>query len=219
MTTAKIILTLSLAAVLGGGYLFYRAQSQEPKDVPTRQAAENNGDASFTGSLTDLLKLGSNAHCTFTYADNGSSIDGEVYLADKGQRLRGDFELEQTDGSMMTSSVIQDGGYGYVWSSAFEGGYKMALDEESSIFEAATSGEASSATSAIPDENVTYDCDAWVVNDSMFTPPANINFVDVSSQVETMMQNLDVSGDQLCSACEQLSGGARTACLQNLGCN
>jgi hypothetical protein len=88
-------------------------------------------------------------------------------------------------------------------------------------------------------ENFDFNCSKWKVDESMFEPPENINFVDYSKQMEQiqnqMRDQLQNQQDQMqnssqenngeassrqiqqdpCSMCEALPAGAKEECLKN----
>ena len=75
-------------------------------------------------------------------------------------------------------------------------------------------------SSSIKDENIDYNCKPWIVDNSFFTPPSNIEFVDLSQEVLQIEETVEQVEEAQCSACDQLPAGqGKEECRQSLGCN
>ncbi len=234
--TTIIILSILVILVIGaGGFALTRskkgavsdgvqkADTLMEEDKGTNGANADAGE-SFTGSLVDLLRLGKNYTCDFDYIDESDSYSGKVYVASSGDRMYGEF-TGTIEGTKVTSYVIRDGTYNYIWSSDSTQGLKAEIPEDevgASFFES-KDGDDDSSMSLANEDDVNYDCKPWIVKSSMFKLPANIDFVDLGAMMEGAMPGSDTDANGGfgvdCSACDSVpAGDARDQCLAALGC-
>lgn len=210
------IVAVVIIVLLGAGAFFLLRKSP---GVP----GSKNGDSmmmekngkSFTGTLSDLLKSGQNYNCTYGYTDeNGNKMSGKAYVAAAGNKLNGEFEMTQGNGTKMNGFVISDGEYNYVWTSLESQGYRSKVEPgDDSIF------NSSESSVGLNDQNqLDFNCSPWTVDNSKFVPPSDIKFVDLSAAMENMNDNAG-TGEIDCSVCDTLpEGDAQNQCLQSLGC-
>lgn len=219
----KIIIGLAiLITLLGGGYYFLNLRGKSPQ-TSTENKAITLGEStpsgqSFTGSFTDLIKLGQNYTCTFDTADDsGSKTAGLVFVSSGGDKLSGEFEFSQVDGTTQTTNVIRDGQYNYLWSEDATQGMKTKIEPGDPLLGDAF--EDSKKTAGIDETDpVDFNCQPWVVDNSKFVPPTTVEFVEFTPpNLETLPQASEDTPD--CSVCNQVpEGSARTQCLTALGC-
>ncbi|MCL6096774.1 MAG: hypothetical protein M1444_03815 [Patescibacteria group bacterium] len=171
--TLVIVAAVVILALLGGvAYLTLSKSSKNSQEntQPVSQQQPTASPSAATGTLKSLF--GKNQYCTVTYPNNGGS--GTVYVS--GQKFRGDFTVKTADGKEVTSQVLSDGVYTYVWSSDSPTGIKMKID--------VTSPTASAQTGNFNlDQQVGLNCSAWAVDASKFAVPTNIKFTDVSAMI------------------------------------
>lgn len=126
-----------------------------------------------------------------------------------------------SDNKQSNIYVIRDGDTNYIWGSEFpdNSGIKMTLN----LDEFETSEDSKKYFD--PTRKVDYKCNAWTANTAIFIPPSNIKFSDLSEMIQSMMK-VSVTPTSLqtspsasnCSICNSLTGEAKDACLQQLGC-
>lgn len=217
----KLLLIVGLViAGAVGAFLFFK----KPATDGTLMSGTGTGQA-ISANFKQLLAMGQDYHCTFDSADEqGMTTAGEVYVADQGKKLSGEFMTESTDDTTVQSNVIYDGEYSYIWSSSMTQGYKMKIDpEDESLF---GGDQAESDQKTFDDsEPVNFNCETWRVDNNAFVPPSNIEFIDMSAQMEMMMQQMPqatgVQGDAPqanCAVCDQVPGEAKAQCLSAMGC-
>lgn len=219
-TLIAILATVAVVAVAAGAY-FTLGNSSEDTVGTTSQDSENNSTDvnQFSGTFAELLALGQNYTCTFdTTDDTGNQTSGVVYVAGAGNKMNGEFLVTEPDGNTMDGNIVRDGEYNYVWTSLQSDGIKTKItDEDTSIF-AVNEGE--SETGISDDDNVDFDCQKWNVDNSKFTPPSDINFVEFS--LPSVMEGSGETDQEVnldCSLCDQVpEGEARNQCLSTLGC-
>ncbi|MCA9366595.1 hypothetical protein KC722_03375, partial [Candidatus Kaiserbacteria bacterium] len=136
------------------------ADSMEAESSASQQTADtkDNVPLSGFGSFMSLMGLGKNLTCEFSSVadETGGAVAGTVYIS--GERLRGDFEMEQA-GTVMESHMIQDGEYSYTWSESAEGTFALKMKTDDSTYEATPAGgDSVPARQMTPDQDVRYDC-------------------------------------------------------------
>lgn len=157
------------------------AQVVEEGAVPATPAATPE-QISGRASLTTLLDTAEPIECTFRFNDENVAGEGTSFIAD-GQ-IRVDALYSMTAGESMTSSYILTDETTYVWTSGGSTNVAMMFptDNDTMDFEAAAEDETGQFIN--PAEAVQYTCAPWVVDNSVFTPPADIDFMDFSSMMQ-----------------------------------
>lgn len=159
----------------------FDGDGQPDSDVSDTGAME--GSRAFSGSWTDLMALGGAYTCDIDTTSNTGAgsvqTTGTVYVA--GSDLRGDFS-SMVGGKMEETHMIRVGQESWVWSTAMPQGIKMMVKDS------VKSGDAVGTSGQGFNENTSYewDCDPWTRDSSKFSPPSNVQFMDM----EAMMQGL-----------------------------
>lgn len=159
--------------------------------------------AAQSGSIASLAAMSAPSKCTVTHSEDSYESSGTVYVA--GGKMRGDFSSTMS-GKTVESHMISDGTTVYTWSSAMPQGVKMTV--------AATAQPQSPGAPAEANmfqQNVSYDCEAWAPDNSMFDLPSDVNFMDMSS----MMQGMPGAG---AGAEATGSAGASTGAPAGMSC-
>jgi hypothetical protein len=229
----KTIISILIIAVLLGavGFLYYT----QNKSITTPGTQTDTDTITVTDqttpleSLRNLMTSGRAVQCTFS--DLESQIEGTVKIAN--QNVRGDF-TSIIDGQPTLSHMITSEQTMYLWSDA-TGGQAMMYDISMITPAAGTVDTGSPDQTGQPssldlDKTGNYDCSPWTVDPSVFTPPDNITFSDMSQMMQNMqnLQNLttptgkeagDSGESDPCTACDQLTSDLQTQCRQALNCN
>jgi len=154
--------------VLGGCNLLGQGQPAGVGENQTDQQQATNQGEGFVGKLKDAIALGTAMECTFSKDD----YSGTTWV--KGKQIYSEFTQPDNNGFM-----IMQGDCIYTWGSAQPQGIKMCYDP--SEFEAMTEqSQDLSQGQAGPPPDMEYNCSPAVVNDSMFNPPADIEFMDIN---------------------------------------
>lgn len=179
--------------LVGGAYFFYA----KPADAPTvpresadKQALENEGaETENKQGLLDFLTTRGAAECTIT------SKEGTYTVKTDGKRARIDgIEVPATDpkAGMTRGTMINDGQYVYMWS----GNQGMKIDMTSATENAPQGAPATdpkdwkSWAQSLETSGVTYDCDAATVSQGDFTPPATVQFTDLSQLMRQIPKDM-----------------------------
>lgn len=217
---AGVVLVLVLLAV--GAFLILPKTSQKTVNE------ENMGmmaDNTTTKTIRDLMAMTANQSCSFS-DDMGNS--GTLYSG--GGSVRVDAQSMHDD-APVTSHLVSDGNYMYLWGDDSTEGMKMGINEIEEA-QANTSSQYNTPKAFDVNESVNYECNPWSVDDTMFALPSNITFTDFSKMMEDAMNsmndsvmegtesngNSDESMQAACAACDNLSGEAATQCRASLNC-
>lgn len=227
MKNKYILIGVIILLILAGGWYFMvgsnKSQTATSDSMMKKQDAQSGSQMT---SLTDLLSMGKNQACTFSYskAETGSS-QGTAYIS--GKKIATSFSTTTPDGKKMTGNMINDGMYMYTWTSDTKQGYKIPITEsmQEQIEDAKNNPEQAQKQYMDPNAKIEYNCSGWNVDESTFTPPSDITFMelgDTKKMMEQVQQGSDTTGDvkaQQCAACDSVPGESKAACKQALGCN
>lgn len=205
----KYGITLVLAIlVLGGGYHLYNAQNKEGSQTPNKVDESPKNESVLNTSIVNLLSENRKVKCSFDYKNADTTITGDVYI--DGKRMRSDYITDDPEFGKIESSVIRDNRFLHVWGMpGVETGTKLSLGE---------AAEDAIDNFISTDEILDFDCSFWFVNERLFIPPAEIEFIDISSGVEQGIEEpLKIKAD--CSVCNEIiEPELREECRQDLNC-
>jgi hypothetical protein len=190
-----IIAIIAILAIGGGAYLVSkRNKEKQAGDNPETQANANadananananlgvNANAKAKGSFRSLMALGKNTECSFTGVNSGVTSSGTVFVTAAGN-MRGDFTSQTSSGTKTSSMIVKDG-TAYVWS-----GTQGAKMSTSFMTSAQAKAQAGTQQSVDLDSQVDYSCKDWTVDQSKFTLPAGVNFVDIEALMKLKVQ-------------------------------
>jgi hypothetical protein len=217
MNNKKPILIVVVVLVLIFGAVAF-ALVFKPKSSPTAELAnpsklavtENkpqNEETFVKGSLLDLIKLGKTARCTYSSDQDGYITSGVSYIS--GKNVRVDFDVTTADDQEIKSHMVTDGEWVYTWSTATPQGFKMKVDQPENT---STDTTKEAPTKAL-NESFDYKCTPWLVDNSLFEIPSDIEFTDFSTMMEGLKDN------NACSACDYIPDAeGKATCKQQLGC-
>ena len=222
MQNKQAIIGIVAAAVIlvgAGGVFLYSKNKPAPQPSSTSTATEQTKtESTMSNSLTDLLSSGKTQKCTFNYSDENGGTEGTAYI--NNQNMRADLNITTADKKVSQMSMIRKDDDNYIWGGGFPSGtgLKMTLsaDEFTNDTESKKYFDAS--------KKADYDCSGWTVDSSLFVPPSNIKFSDLSSMMQGLMKSetkpsgTTNSTGANCSVCNNLTGDAKTACMSSLGC-
>lgn len=214
-----LIVGLILLLALSLGACNKKDTSLTTNDINTPVGEED----SFKGSLKDLVGVGKNSKCTFVYSDENRKSEGIIYVSDDLARTDIKTFIENKEAEYHT---IINGEYIYMWSDQETEGVKMKYIDFQNTQNTKDSKDSVSDSykeySGLQNET-DFKCTKWVSDNSMFSIPMDIEFIDMTEILENIQEQTDkMQGgnlDNMCSACNMLSGEEKTQCLNNLGCN
>lgn len=193
----KTVLFLLIGAVLVGGlavFGLFGGNLETQDKISSKTDVEINPQEEAivpeifvgVGTLSKLQNLGTNVECKISYnaPELETPIEGTYFVA--GSNVRGDFELEIPElGGTSVSSIIFTDEMFYSWSeiAGQTYGVKISIDTMSQM-------DGADTREPIPsDVDLSYNCVEWKdVDYSIFEPPSQVLFQDMSSLLEGGME-------------------------------
>lgn len=137
----------------------------------------SSGSNAFT-SIKDALSKSLSLQCEYTDSEGRSSV---VYI--KNGAMRGDIT---GGGPGESGSMINKDGKMYFWNE--EGGYVMTITEGDDMGDYESSDSQSAGEDFMEEiEEYKESCKPAVVSDSLFTPPSDVQFTDMSQMMNGQM--------------------------------
>lgn len=183
--------------VIAGGYVIFNKMG----GVSTEQESAMVAATSTPSTLRELAASQAPQKCTFTSTNN---TQGTVYVAQG--RVRSDFTSTVAGNAITGHALVMDN-MSYAWMDGQSQGFKNS-------FEATTTAEGSQGVN--PDERVSYSCEPWAADSSLFSVPTGIDFMSITDiQAKAGAGAMGAS----CSQCNQIpDAGAKAQCLAALHC-
>ena len=156
---------------IGGWWLLGRGKQislpTAPSEVSEQAPAEEG--KGFVGKLKDALTLGQSMKCTWERDENNFATS---YIKDSKIRT------EVTQAGEKAHSIMVDN-CTYTWQEGETQGFKMCFEPEEGEEEVVTP---EGITAEMPDYE--YNCEPAIVPDSMFNPPAEVNFMNMEQMMD-----------------------------------
>lgn len=184
-----LIILIPLLILAGGGYWYYSNKSSDDTPTSIIQKMKKEEEKSVTGSLKDIVGLGSSMKCTWKTDDISATSwikKDKVYT-----------ETTLPDGK--TNTIFVDGCV-WNWNDGDTAGIKVCYDfdeeEMEKDLEDFTEGLESYAESLEQQgtiesaDEIKYDCSKAVISDSKFNPPSNITFTSWDDLMESSFEDL-----------------------------
>ncbi len=174
-----IAFVVIIAVVLGGGYYLYShrgsSSSMQPSTATNTSATAPTvaQPKTFSGTLNDLIKLGGNYKCDWSYNNKGTTLQGTTYVS--GNKFGGSGTANTSTGNM-TVNEVGDGTTMYTWFNiaGTTVGTKMPYGEMQNASGSMTAQQKQQAQQAMQKFN--YKCSPWIPDPSKFQVPTNVTF-------------------------------------------
>ncbi|OGY41861.1 MAG: hypothetical protein A2Y82_05390 [Candidatus Buchananbacteria bacterium RBG_13_36_9] len=175
----------------------------------------------FTGSIDDLIKQNKNLKCVLQFKEGYDISEATTYVS--SNKARSDYKMN-ISGQPQSSHFISDGTWMYTWIEGMEN--QASKIKIADLEDMSTQAEAEEQGYDNYQERLDYQCYKWSVDQSIFVPPANINFIDFTEMMKTMQQQAEqiqqggnIDMQSMCSMCDTLTdASAKTQCKQSLNC-
>ncbi|MDD3486990.1 MAG: hypothetical protein PHF35_01255 [Candidatus Moranbacteria bacterium] len=208
-------LALGVVFLAGCGAKNQPASNSEQSAENQNKTVDQNQGNKFSGSMKDLLAKGGSLKCAYSNSDGKFSSSGTTYVADG--KIRSDVTSQAGDSSQTTAHVIIADGWMYSWNEGNASGMKINIEEAQNM---PSSGENSpGAPAPAPaenqlDEKMDFDCESWKADDSMFSVPTEVDFVDQSKIMEDMKNKAQQQMPAIsCEMCDSIpDAGAKAQC-------
>lgn len=210
----------------------------KPSDTNTPQDSKKTApeSKSITGKLGDLLSMNAALVCDSSMTVEGSASKTKTFVS--GNKMRADTTTVTGD-TTLDSHIVSDGEWIYIWGTdeknpnqglKFKYGGVDSLADSLKDFASDLPETANTDTTEDPTPDVDkmdYNCNPWVVDNSMFTAPEGITFTDMDQTMKDMtekMQTLPSTGNldmnNKCSICDMIPDASDKAeCKKQFTCN
>jgi hypothetical protein len=185
-------------------------QAQEQAQINDQTAETINPSGQY--SINELFAMNKPMKCTWKDSVAKGDVTNTIYLNGKN------FYQDVTMGDIGHSYMIYNGDYLYIWNSFNDIASKMKNTE-------ATTGTEPKKDSAGLDQKKDFICEGWAADNSVFTPPANKNFKDITDEMNEAVQDLNNSGaerlnKQVCDQCKKApTQELRDKCMEGIECD
>lgn len=204
MSQKIIIAVLGLIIVAGGGFWYYQNNMNDDgtnklggsntKSTEEKGLFETLGDT-VSGSFSEIIGSGDSVQCTFSGIDpeTNESSEGVIYMDGENYRMEANTVIEGTEAEI---NVIQNGSVMYMWSDNEEAMPAIKIDV--SMFPEDKDAPAESPIDWLkdPEAGVDYKCRDWSPKSNSFTPPEDIEFVDMFAGMGAMLEGMMGGGEE-----------------------
>lgn len=205
MKTSTILFVVGSLIIVGGGVFAFTQVTKPPSEVatttntPLNPASAPESDT-MTGRASILSLMtgaqGKSMECTFVFVGEGVRSEGTGFFVDG--KVRVDSLYNGETNKQIASYMIMDRSADamYVWTllDGEEAGVKMSISENEKMA-AQISGSNSTTNQSMdqqqisPESDVEYTCKPWSPDETVFTPPANVEFTDMT-EMNKMMNDM-----------------------------
>jgi hypothetical protein len=214
MSQNKIIVGIIAVFAIGGGVWWVSQATPTAKPLATEKgepvqdsAATSEPDAATPlsnanppegqGPLRELVARGEALECTFSFThDEGTSGTGTGYFA-PDERMRMETTVTQNGETANGSYVIQNDVM-YMWGTAEGQSYAMQMPVRET-----KSQQYTEQTPVDLDDNVSFDCIPWTVDEERFAIPEDRNFMDMGAMMQDVPEMEGMSQEDLEAMQEQ----------------
>ncbi|MCL5435231.1 MAG: hypothetical protein M1405_02475 [Patescibacteria group bacterium] len=172
--TLVVVAAAVILALLGGAAYLTLSKSSKTGNQATNATPATQKQENAAKSFMDILSSGISQKCTFDMKVESTESSGVLYVS--AGKLRGDITTT-VEGKKQNISMIRNGDTNYIWGSAIPQGIKMTVPEKDFASDTKTGQYFN------PNEKADYKCSPWIVDSSLFAPPANVKFTDISAMM------------------------------------
>jgi hypothetical protein len=142
-----------------------KVNTEQNAEATTTEDTDFNVGLSGMGNIKGLLAMGKSLSCTFL----SEGKTGTLFFADG--KMSGTFKAGAN-----TSNIISDGKNYYAWTGSQ--GVKMSLDSSA---QSQVQTDPTSGGRVDIDQTIEYACYEWKKDETKFTLPKTVKFIDVQS--------------------------------------
>lgn len=189
----KLVPAIILIVILGlAGYYFVS------KKGPTKNTESQSANQIVSEASEFAKAIESGKPTTCTMSKSGDTM--EYQIKNKKMRMKTTSTTTTEDGKTTTTvgHMINDTAYLYIWDDNSKQGSKMAIPTEEQTKEMAEKAKQYQADAPVPqfetesdykslkEEGYAINCKASNIDDSVFTPPSDVKFIDPTSMMQTI---------------------------------
>lgn len=217
MQNKQVIVGIVVAAIIilgaGGVFLLNKNKpSTSPTSTTSASSKTNHENSMASNTIQDLLSGGKSQKCSFDTKTSSGENKGTVYVS--SDKAYATFNLT-TSGKTTTSYFIRSGDTFYMWGGSLPTGIKITM----SLADMTKNTSQYASSGFNPTAKVDYSCSEWSADQSLFTPPTNVKFIDAGSMVIPSGTVKTPAGSaSQCNICNSLTGNAKSTCLNSFHC-
>ena len=209
---ALVGIVATILILVGAGVMFALDKaktSSQPSSIARLVSPTPVSTASAT--IAGIFKTTKNQKCDFDSKTADNEVKGTVYVS--GNNSYAEFNTI-TNSKTDKMYLVRNENIFYIWGDALPQGIKMSM----SVTELGQK-LSSQYASFDPNQKTDVKCVDWTPDESKFSAPTNIKFLDLSAVTPS---NPKVSGMQSpssqCSLCTSMTGNAKATCLSSFNC-
>ncbi|MFA5986132.1 MAG: hypothetical protein WC819_02160 [Parcubacteria group bacterium] len=196
-------------------------QIQETVNTAQQKVAEvKEGSEKVTGSIKDIMLMGGAVKCT--WEDGESGMSGITYVDGEKMNSKTMNMPVGVNGEIGEAYAISDGTWLYMWTSTSLQGTKMKMEKEdlakaAGNIQKENTGDIKGDGAMDMNAKYNYDCEKWNADATLFVPPTNVTFTDLSAMMEQMSAPVKEGagaggGVDMKQICNMLSGQDKIDC-------
>ena len=217
----KKFLLIGAAAIIAVGGVIYFSVLKGKMPVGKQNQDQNNNQStgienpSGQYSIDELLTMNKPLKCTWKESATGDKdVTNLIYINGKN------FYQDVTMSDVGHSFTISDGDYLYIWNDFNDAASKMKYSD---IKTSPVPGQEKTQGTTGQEQKRDFICEKWTVDASVFVPPKDKNFKDITEEmgqaVQDLQENSDKSKQQACDSCRTApSQELIDMCLENMEC-
>lgn len=190
-------------------------QNQNQNQGSNQAASQLSPSGSYT--INELFTMNKPLKCTWKQSlEQGAEVTNVLYISGKK------FYQDVTMGDIGHAYTISDGEYLYTRNDFSGTASKFKITETKATGE---TGQAKTNDSAMLEQKRDFICENWTADSSLFIPPQDKNFQDLTEEMIQPTQQQKQSGledakKRMCDLCQSVTvQKTRDECLKNAGCN
>lgn len=180
----KLLIAIIVVAIilLGGIGWFVSKDESENSSTQSSSSGQNSVSNSGTtkGSLSSLSTGKKAQECTMSYSGANGSGNGTMYTDGNG-RGRMHLELKTEKGNIGQSDQIMKDNKAYSWTTTEGQTFGMVMDMSKMNSQQSQTQSQSNTSTPAPDQSFDINCRDWKIDESKFTVPTNVNFMDLNN--------------------------------------
>lgn len=196
------------------------------KKEDIKESTNDKQTESIKAKVEDIFSMEGNKECNYTMTVEGMESKGTMYISGKKVFNTATLTVEGVEQSM---NYLIDEEWMYSWGTSLPA-MKMNLkqmNENTKDIEVDNTDKKVSYDKLGLKEDMELDCRNWIVDDSKFELPKDVEFKDITQtlnnfnrQYEQTNQKVDDLKNDMCSACNMTPDEeTKRECLASLGCN
>lgn len=216
----KFLLIGIVVIVAVAGVIYFSISKGKSPTGKQNQNQSNNQAAGIENpsgeySINELFTMNKPLKCTWKESATGDKdVTNVIYISGKK------FYQDVTMSDIGHSFTISDGDYLYIWNDFNDMASKIK-NTEIKISPASVSKKAQESVEQ--EQKRDFVCEKWIVDESVFIPPTDKIFKDVSEEMGQAVQDLQENSDeykqQACDSCRKApTQELIDKCLENMQC-